>query len=242
MADCAIRLGAGALDEAIRNYQASLVKEVPSREKLEVLGRLIRLLGIERRQPERAMKVLQQVRKVAKTEGVDAEGRMAFRRAVAAAGDVQLWAGKRTAAQQLYAEAERLLPRLIPAQVRAARIGAYPNSLREYLAAGNYGAALDLIDQWEDLFATDRLNGHTFYWRGKVLALRGQPGEATRYLHQALRLAVGAGWETEARWLLAGALEALGKKDEAKAQLAKLAGSGLADEYTKKAREKLLKK
>jgi tetratricopeptide (TPR) repeat protein len=242
MADCAIRLGEGSLDEAIRNYQAALVKEVPSKEKIEVLGRLIRLVGIDRKQPEKAMTILEQVRKVAKTEGVDAEGRTAFRRAVAAAGDVQLWAGRRSAAQKLYAESERLLPRLIPAQVRAARIGAYPNSLREYLTAGNYGAALDLVDQWEDLFATDRLNGHTFYWRGKVLALRGQPRDAARYLAQALRIATGAGWETEARWLLAEALEVLGRKDEAKAQLAKLVASGLSDPFTKKARQKMLKK
>src|SRR5439155_22647143 len=140
MADCAIRLGEGSLDEAIKNYQAALVKQMPSKEKLEVLGRLIRLVGIDRKQPEKALGILEQVRKVAKTEGVDAEGRTAFRRAVAAAGDVQLWARRRAAAQKLYAEAERLLPRLIPAQVRAARIGAYPNSLREYLKAGNYGA------------------------------------------------------------------------------------------------------
>jgi tetratricopeptide (TPR) repeat protein len=242
MADCSIRLGEGALGEAIRHYQAALVKEVPAREKLEVLGRLIRLVGIDRKDADRALTVLEQVRKVAKTEKLDADGRTAFRRAVAAAGDVQLWAGRRAAAQKLYAEAERLYPRVIPAQVRAARIGAYPNSLREHFATGNYGAALDLVDQWEDLFATDRLNGHTFFWRGKVLALRGQPRQATRYLGQALRIATGAGWETEARWLLAGALEALGKKDEAKVQLAKLVASGLSDEYTKKAREKLAKK
>ncbi len=242
MADCAIRLGETALDEAIRHYQSSLVKEVPSEEKLDVLGRLVWLVGVRRKGPERALTILEQVRKVAKTEGVDREGRAAYRRAVAAAGDVQLWAGKRAAAQKLYAEAERLLPRIIPAQVRAARIGAYPNSLREYIAAGNYGAALDLVDQWEDLFATDRLNGHTFYWRGKVLLLRGQPRDAALYLAQALRIASGAGWETEGRWRLAEALEALGKKDEAKAQLAKLVASGLSDEFTKKARAKLLKK
>ncbi len=242
MADCAIRLGEGALDEAIRNYRASLVREVPPKEKLEVLGRLIRLVGVDRKEPDKALEVLEQVRKVAKTEGVDAESRTAYRRALSAAGDVELWAGKRAEAQKLYAEAERNLPRVIPAQVRVARIGAYPNSLREYVAAGNYGAALDLVDQWEDLFATDRLNGHTFYWRGKVLALRGQVREAAPYLGQALRIAGGAAWETEARWLLAEALQRLGKKDEARAQLAKLVASGLVDEYTKKARAKLLKK
>ena len=37
MADCAIRLGEGNLDKAIENYQASLVKEVPAAEKIDVL-------------------------------------------------------------------------------------------------------------------------------------------------------------------------------------------------------------
>ena len=48
-----------------------------------------------------------------------------------------------------------------------------------------------------------------------------------------------AGWETEARWLLAESLEATGKKGEAKKELAKLIATGLSDEFTKKAKEKL---
>jgi tetratricopeptide (TPR) repeat protein len=242
LADCAIRLGAGSLDEAIKNYQASLVKEVPAAEKLEVLGRLIRLVGVDRRQPDRAAQILTQVETLARAERLDADGRKAHRRAVAAAGDAALWAGQAAAAQKLYARAEKLHDRPIPPQVRAARIGAYPNPLREYVAAGNYGAALDLVDQWDDLFPTDKLNGQTFFWRGKVLALRGQPREAVRYLDRAARVAAGAGFETEARWLLAVSLEQAGRKQEARKELAKLVASGLRDEYVKKAREKLLEK
>src|SRR5262249_48711010 len=239
LADCAIRQGETGLDEAIRNYPASLVQEVPTTEKMEVLGRLIRLLGLDRNQPDKAVEILASAEKLVKSEGADEDGRKAFRKAIASAGDVRLWQGQSGEAQKLYARAEALLPRVIPPQVRAARIGAYPNSLREYVAAGNYGAALDLVDQWDDLFPTDRLNGHTFYWRGKVLLLRGQPREAVRYLDRAVRIARGAGFETEARWLLAEALEATGKKDEAKGQLAKLIATGLRDEYVKKAIEKL---
>ncbi len=242
MADCAIRLGQGSLDEAIKNYQASLVKEVPAKEKIEVLGRLIRLVGIDRNQPERVSAIVKQVEMIAATEKLDEVGRKFQRKALNAAGDVWVWNNKREQAQKLYAQVEKLLPRAIPSQVRAARIGAYPNSLREYIAAGNYGAALDLVDQWDDLFPTDKLNGHTFYWRGKVLALRGQPREAVRYLDRAVRIAAGAGFETEARWLLAEGLEQIGKKDESRRELAKLLATGLSDEYTKKAREKLMKK
>jgi tetratricopeptide (TPR) repeat protein len=159
---------------------------------------------------------------------------------VSAAGDVRLWQGRRGAAQKLYARAEKLGP-FIPRRVRAARIGAYPNALREYVSAGNYGAALGLVDQWEESFPTDKLNGHTFFWRGKVLALRGQPRHGERCLKQALRLAGGAGWETEARWLRAGALEALGDYAEASKELARLVATGLSDEYVSKARAKLKK-
>jgi tetratricopeptide (TPR) repeat protein len=242
MADSAIRMGAGSLDEAIKNYQASLVKEVPVTEKIEVLARLIRLVGIERGQPDKVPDILARVDKLAEKERLDSDGRKARRRALIAAGDVRLWIDKSAQAQKLYSQAEKLLPRIIPSQVRIARIGAYPNSLREYISTGNYGAALDMVDQWDDLFPTDKLNGHTFYWRGKVLALRGQPLEAVRYLTWSLRRAKGAGWETEARWLLAESLEQAGKKDEARKELAKLIATGLSDEFTKKAKEKLLKK
>ena len=129
----------------------------------------------------------------------------------------------------------------IPSQVRAARLGAYPDSLQEYLDAGNTGAALDLVDKWDEKFPTDKPNGHSFFWRGKVLTARGQPADAVRYLDRAIRLTTGAPFETEARWLLAEALDQLGRKDEAKRELAKLVAVGVNDEFTKKAIEKLKK-
>src|SRR5262249_28098825 len=146
-----------------------------------------------------------------------------------AAGDVRLWQGQRAAAHDLYARSEKLNPTVFPHQVRVARIGAYPNSLREYTAAGNYGAALDLIDQWDQNFPTDKLNGHSFFWRGKVFSLRGQPRDAVRYLEQAVAIGRGAAFETEARWLLAETLEQLGRKDEGLKQLALLVKTGLND-------------
>ena len=57
----------------------------------------------------------------------------------------------------------------------------------------------------------------------------------------AVELTTGAAFETEARWLLADALDQLGRKDEAKRELAKLIAVGLNDEFTKKAIEKLKK-
>jgi tetratricopeptide (TPR) repeat protein len=241
MADCALRLGKGSVDEAIANYQAALTKDMPAADKLDVLTRLIRLVGIERNLPDKAGALVGQVEETFKTAKCDEETLAAYRRAVIAAGDALLWQGKMEGARGLYTRAEKL-SRFIPVQVHAARVGAYPNSLREYIAAGNYGAALDLVDRWEETFPADKLKGQTLYWRGKILALRGQPRDAERYLDRAVRLTVGAAFETEARWLLAQTLEHLGRKDDARKELAKLVASGLNDEYSKRAKEKLQQK
>ncbi len=242
MADCSLRLGQGSIAEAIKNYQDSLTKDTPAAEKLDVLTRLIRLIGIERQTPDKIAPLLGQVEETIKNvPRIDAETGAAYRRAVIAAGDVLLWQGKHDGARELYAKAERLTRNPIPSQVRAARIGAYPHSLREYLGGGNFGAALDLVDRWDEMFPTEKVKGHTFYWRGKILALRGQPKDAERYLQLAVRMTVGADFESEERWLLAQTLEQLGRKDEARKELAKLVASGLDDAFTHRAKEKLRK-
>jgi PKD repeat protein len=239
MADCALRLGKDAVDEAVANYQASITKETPAVEKLEVLARLIRLLGIERGLPEKAGAVLTQVEETVKGAKFDDEVQAAYRRAVIAAGDVLLWHGKLDGANELYRRAENLSANFIPSQVRAARVGAYPNAIREFIASGNLGAALDVVEKWEETFPTDKPHGQSFFWRGKLCALRGQNLDAARYLARALGLAVGAAFESEARWLLAQALEQLGKGEESRKELAKLVATGFDDEFTRKAREKL---
>ena len=139
------------------------------------------------------------------------------------------------------AKAERLSRNPMPSQVRAARIVAYPNSLREYIGGGNFGAALDLVDQWDETFPTDKPNGQTFFWRGKLLNLRGQHQEAARYLARTVGLSEGAAYESEARWLLALALEKVGRTKDARRELAKLVKSGIKDQFSDQARAKLKK-
>jgi TolA-binding protein len=240
LADCQIRTGTN-VDQAVANYQASLVKELSATEKLQVLGRLVRLLGIDRGDPVKAIGVMKQVEEVIKESRLDDDGRKAYRQAIISAGDVLLWANKSAEAKTMYDRAEVLRGEPIASQVRAARLGSYPNSLREYITSGNYGAAIDLVNEWEDTFPTDKLNGQSFYWRGKLLTFRGQFSEAAKYLARAVAVQTGAPFETEARWLLVESLEQSGKPDEAKQELAKLIKTGLNDEFTKKAREKLKK-
>ena len=236
---CALETGEVGVDEAIANFQASITDETPATEKIDSIAQLIRLLGIERKQPENTEKLLKQVEDTAKNSVVDDDVKAAYRRAVNAAGDVELWHGRRGKAYGYYQRVEALRGRFIPAQVKAARVGAYPNAIREFLALGNYGAALQIVNRWEDTFATDKVKGQTFYWRGTILAQRKQYKDAARYLARAVVLAIGAGFETEARWRLAQSLENLGRKKEAKVELARLVATGLADNFTKMARDKL---
>ncbi len=239
-ADCTIRLGKDGLDAAIAEYQAAVVPELPAAEKLDTLARLIRLLGVERGLPDRADAVMGKVEKVWKESRPDADTRAAYRRALIALGDVQLANHKSADAAELYRRAEAL-GAFIPSQVRKARIGAYPGQIRDFLDGGNYGAALDLVNRWENSFPTDKLNGQTFFWRGKLLDLRGQHAEAVKYLRRSLELSAGAAYESEARWLRAESLEKLGRTQEARQELARLVALGLKDPFSLKARERLRK-
>lgn len=242
MAECSIHLGQGGLKEAVDSYKASITDKTTPTEKLEVLARLIRLLGIDREMPDDALAVIAQIEETVKAATLDAESQMAYRHALIAAGDVYLWQGNRDQAHVYYKKGEVLSGQFIPANVRAARIGAYPNSIREYLIDGNHGAALDIVNRWDDTFPTDKVNGHTIYWRGKLLNIRGQHKEAARHLARAIGLAVGADFESEARWLLAQSLEQIGKGEAAQKELVKLVKSGNQDRFVQMAREKLQKK
>jgi hypothetical protein len=239
MAECSLRLGDDGLDEAIANFQASMTEETPPAERFDVLARLIRLLAIEREQPDKAGEVLGQVEQDARGAKMDEETRAAYRRAVIAGGDALLWHGKTSGARDIYRRVEQALSPKIPSQVRGARIGAYPGAIRELIAAGDQGAALDLVREWEETFPTEKLHGQTFYWRGKLQGLAGQHRDAARLLARAIGLGQGAAYESEARWLLAGELEALDRPGDARKELAKLVASGANDEFAQMAAERL---
>jgi hypothetical protein len=239
IAEAALQLGEGNLQEAVDNYRASLTDKTPLPERLIVLAKLIRLIGIDRDLPDEAGKVIADVETAVRGKRLDDDSRQAYRDAIIAAGDVLLWHGKRDGSVDLYRKAEGLSSQFIPAQVRSARIGSYPNSIREYIHDGNHGAALDLVAKWESSFPTDKIRGHTFFWRGKLHSLRNEPKPAARYLARSIGLGLGADFESEARWLLADSLAQLNRPDDARRELAKLVASGLKDEFVEKAKERL---
>jgi tetratricopeptide (TPR) repeat protein len=242
MADCALVLGEGKLDEAIANYMASLTDATPPAERFDVLARLVKLLGIDRGLPDKAAEVFAQAEAAAKRVRLDEVGMAAYRRSIIAAGDVELWHAHTDAARVLYRKAEALAARPVASQVRSAQLGAYPNLIRDFLATGDYGAALDVVDRWENQFPTEKLAGQTFFWRGKLLALRGRHQEAARHLARAVDLAVGAGFESEARWLWARSLIELGRVDDARRELATLVAAGFGDEFAERAKQELREK
>lgn len=239
MAESSLKLGQDNLDAAIADYLSSLTEQTPPEVRFEVLARLIRLVGIEGDQAERAGEIFEQAEAAAKQTRLTEAARAEFRDCAIAAGDVRLWHAQRDEARNLYRRAEALASRRTAPQVRAAQVGAYPNMVREFIDSGDLGAALDVVDRWERAFPTEKIAGQTFFWRGKLLSLRGQHREAARYLARAIGLAPGAAFESEARWLLASSLKQMGRAEEARRELAKLIAAGFTDEFADKALQEL---
>jgi tetratricopeptide (TPR) repeat protein len=239
VAENLIRQGAGSLDDAIASFEKSISDAMPVEERLDVLARLVRLLGIDRNLPERAGTVLARIEETMKGARRTPEVLAAYRRALIAGGDVLLWQNQRNGARSLYQRAELLTEAVVPPPVRAARIGAYPNALRDLIDSQNYSAALQIVSRWQEEFPIEKLRGDTFFWYGKLLVLRGQHRDAIGHLQRAVALAPGADYESEARWLLAGSLEATGKATDARREWLRLVATGIADEFTERARKKL---
>ena len=172
-------------------------------------------------------------------ERLDERSRSPYSRALAAMGDVQLWHGKPDDARRWYQQAEAAWGRPLPPQVRAARVGAYPDSVRHSVARGELGAALDTLNEWEDRFATERLEGQTFFWRGKIAALRAQHRWAVRWLTLAVRRGQGAAFESEARWLLGESYLQLGDAAAARLEFSRLLAAGFTDNVAAQARQRL---
>jgi tetratricopeptide (TPR) repeat protein len=236
-------LKAGKPEDAAKHLRAALVPELALADRLDALASLVRAVGVERKNPDEVESLRKLLDAAVQGQRLGEPERKAYQRGLVAVGDAALWHGDPDAAREPYRQAERqrdlLAGQAFPANVRAARVGAFANSMREYLDARDYRAAADLVDGLEASFPTEKANGDTFFWRGKLLSLTGDAGAAARYLARAVTLAPGAKTEPEARWLLAAALEKLGKADAAREELRRLAGLGGNDSFVKQAREKL---
>ena len=239
MADCALQLGEGRLDEAIANYRDSLDADTPAPEKLAVLARLIRLVGIDRGLPDKSRPLAAEASDVWKAARRDDPTMAAYRDCLMATGDVYLWHAQLPEAREQYRQAEALDPVAIPSQVRAAKVGSYPEVIREFIASGDYGAALDIVGRWEHTFPTETLTGHPLFWRGKLLALRDNiakrratsPDPSGWPSAPVLRARPVGCWPNRSM--------RLGDRDQSRRELAKLIAAGFDDEFARKAWQKM---
>lgn len=163
----------------------------------------------------------------------------AYRNILLVAGDMMVTDPATKSVALEYFQRAELHGKTIPAQVRAARIGSYPETIKANLARNNFAGARDVVRRWEDDFPTERAWGHSAYWAGRIEYSAGKWQESARLLARALRLAAGGDFETAARALRAEALEKLGRDAEARQEWETLAASGINDELVRKAREKV---
>ena len=239
MAEAGLSLGEPFFDEAIANFEASIGTETKPADTLATYAKMIRLLGVDRDRVERASEFASRADRFFRASRSDPEAFAAYRSVLIASGDAKLWHDKPDDARAEYAKAEALSATKIPPQVRAARLGAYPNAVREFLAARDLDAASELLERIDDVFPMEKIGGQTFFWRGKVAFARKRYTESARFFSRAVALAPGSGFETEARYLWAGSLEAHKQPAEAREVLKKLVATGLDDTFTRKAREVL---
>ena len=216
------------LDAALR------LSETP-RDRLRVMARLIRHLGVEEGDVAAAEAAYADAETLAKGQPLGGSLKAAFRDATLAVGDAHLAAGRLEKAGEDYRTAEALADPVIPPQVRATKIGAYPERLEQLLAGDKRDEARQVVGEWYTQAPSDVLRGEVLFWMGKVELVGGQAAGAIRPLRLAIDLGQGAAFEAEARWLLAEAYGKTGDADARRAALAGLVRSGLGGPFREKA-------
>ncbi|MFH1748688.1 MAG: PKD domain-containing protein [Planctomycetota bacterium] len=161
------------------------------------------------------------------------------RRAVIGLGDVALLSGDYPDAERQYRKAQTLSEREIKQPEMLAKAGGYSYTLEDLLARNEFDWALVALDRWEDDAPLQKLEGFTFFWRGKITFVQ-QPGPlALRYLELAERVAPKATHVPEAVWLRANCLLALKRYDKALTQFQRIRVEFTESDYFVQAAEKI---
>ena len=241
LAECALPPGKEGVDTAVKNFQASITEDTPPAEKLDVLAKLILLLGRESNMPIGRWPFSSTPKRPTKTVKT-----MRIRRRPSARRH------RRRRRTPLERQA-RCRPRSVCPRPDARPRGNPPtNSFRSHRQLSSRDSRIHRHGQQRRRARRRRPLGRDvsnrktkrpdLLLRGKLLELRGRPLDAARHLEIALRLSPGAPYESEARWLRALALEQNGRAEDAKKELARIVKSGVDDDFRKKAIEKLSKK
>lgn len=224
-------------EEAEAHLQAALAATDDPAEQLEVLARLIRHTGITRGARAAAETQHEQAREQWREQRP--RPRAAMRHVEIAMGDVYVHHHRFTAARDAYLAAERLTEPRVPQQVRLAQLGAYPERMRQHLAAERIGEARDELERWRHRFPASLVEGELAYWLGRVYLLHDEPGKAVAALELARDRGEGQPFEAAAHYYLGDAHLARGDTTAAQRTLRQLLDTSLTGEFRDRAEQRL---
>jgi tetratricopeptide (TPR) repeat protein len=231
---------AGAYDpqRAEGLYQLALeAADTPLRRaQLELRRAEVVAWGLE--DPERARALLDAV-----LATVESKTRPAFQRlhrqTVIALGDVALLSGDYGEAERLYRQAQEMIEEPIGQAEMLAKTGGYGYTVDDLLARGEFDWALETLDRWERELPVQKLEGYTFFVRGKVLFVQRPGPLALRYLELAECVSPRAVHVPEAVWLRANCLLEMKRPDEALALFQRIRNDFTNSDFFEQADEKI---
>ena len=120
-----------------------------------------------------------------------------------------------------------------------AKLGSYPFIVDDLRARGEYAYALKTIEQWEYEFPTEKLDGLSFFWRGKVLYIWHPGDQAIRFLQMAELVNPAASHIPETVWLEANCYADTGRYAKAIEQFQRIRAEFTNSEYFERAAQRI---
>lgn len=219
-------------------YRIALRGVETALERAEMDLRLAEVVAWGLEDYDRAKELLNAVLAVA-----EAKARPAFlrlrRRALIGLGDVALLSGQYEEAERFYRQVQNPAKEPVKQAEMLAKTGGYGYTVMDLLARGEFEWAIKTLDRWEDEFPVQKLEGYTFFLRGKVLFVQ-RPGRlALTYLQLAKRVSPRAVHVPETVWLRANCLLAMERYAEALAEFERIRSDFTQSEFFQQAAEKI---
>jgi len=219
-------------------YQIALRGAEAPRGRLELNLQRARVLAWDLGEYERARELLNNL-----LDQIELKAGRAIQRlrgqALILLGDVALLTAAYDDAENLYRQAQELAERKVEQAEMLAKAGSYGYTVEDLLARGEFEWALKTLDRWEEEFPVQKLEGYTFFLRGKVLYVQ-RPGRlAARYLERAEQVSPRAVHAPEAVWLRANCLLAMQQYDEALTEFLRIRSDFTQSEFFQQAADKI---
>jgi tetratricopeptide (TPR) repeat protein len=219
-------------------YEIALRGAVAPRARLELNLQRARLLAWHLGNHERARELLNDVLDQIELRSGRPLQRVR-RQAIIALGDVALLSTEYDEAASLYRQTQQLAERKADQAEMLAKAGSYGYTVEDLLARGEFEWALKTLDQWEDEFPVQKLEGYTFFLRGKVLFVQHPGRLALRYLKLAERVSPRAVHVPEAVWLRSNCLLTMQQYDQALAEFLRIRTDFTQSEFFQQAADKI---